>query len=445
MPTNSAARLRQATDNAATCSLIVTLLILLIVALVSYQTVQRFLANDTQVTHTYQVIGGLDTVLMDLENAETGQRGYLLTGNVHYLEPYFSGSRAVAKDMEAVRELTRDNPVQRRRLDRLQNVADAKLAELDMTIRLRRQIGPTAALAVVQQGRGKALMDEARVVTAQMQKEEERLLSARSARAEAAGVAARFWVGLSSLAGMLLLGTALVFVSRYLLQREQAEGENRQLLEDARDAAVSQRNFVKDVLASVTEGRLALCETADELPVALSSYGDPISLATSAGLRDLRHAVIAAARLCSFTQERTQDLATGVSEAGMNAVTHGGGGEARICTDREERVQVWIVDQGKGISMTSLPQATLERGYSSGGSLGHGFWLMLKLTDRLFLLTGAQGTTLVLEQGRHAQEAPWMQREMQAPGPSFRTGVRPPASASETNIHSYLIPKIAAR
>jgi CHASE3 domain sensor protein/anti-sigma regulatory factor (Ser/Thr protein kinase) len=433
MPTNYSTRLRQAADNAATCSLIVTLLILLIVALVSYQTIQRFLANDTQVTHTYQVIGGLDTVLMDLEDAETGQRGYLLTGNTHYLDPYFSGSRAEAKDMEVVRELTRDNPLQRRRLDRLQSVADAKLAKLDMTIRLRQQIGPAAALAVVQEGSGKALMDEARVIPAQMQKEEGRILAERSARAEAAGIAARFWVGLSSLAGMLLLGTALVFVSRYLHQREQAENENRQLLENARDAAVSQRNFVKDVLASVTEGRLALCETADELPQALPAFGDPISLATSTGLRDLRHAVMDAARVCGFTQERIQDLVTGVSEAGMNAVAHGGGGKAQICMDGGNRVQVWITDQGKGISMTSLPQATLERGYSSGGSLGHGFWLMLKLTDRLFLLTGPQGTTLVLEQGRHAQEAPWMQREMQTPGLSFQTGEHPntPAAASE--------------
>ena len=435
MPRIHPTRLKQAADNVATCSLIVTVLILLIVGIVSYQTTQSFLANDTQVTHTYQVMSGLNAALLDLEDAETGQRGYLLTGDEGYLAPYLSGSHAVLKDLGTVRNLTQDNPIQSRHLDTLQSIADAKLAELEETIQLRRRFGLPAALAIVRQGHGKALMDQARAVTIQMQAEEGRLLSQRSAQAEDAGIAARIWVALGSLAGMALLGTALVFVGQYLRQRERAERENRQLLEDARDAAVSQRNFVKDVLASVTEGRLALCETASELPAALPPYGAPISLVTSVGLRDLRQAVIAAARGCGFAEERVQDLATSVSEAGMNAVTHGGGGEARLQTDGRERIQVWIVDHGKGISMTSLPQATLERGYSSGGSLGHGFWLMLKLTDCLFLLTGAQGTTLVLEQNKQALEAPWMQREIQSPGLSFQTGERSNASTSESDIH----------
>ena len=57
-------------------------------------------------------------------------------------------------------------------------------------------------------------------------------------------------------------------------------------------------------------------------------------------------------------------------------------------------------DRGAGIDLAKLPRATLERGFTTAGSLGHGFWLMLQTCDRLWLLTGPEGTTVVLEQDR---------------------------------------------
>jgi anti-sigma regulatory factor (Ser/Thr protein kinase) len=92
----------------------------------------------------------------------------------------------------------------------------------------------------------------------------------------------------------------------------------------------------------------------------------------------------------------------------MNAVVHGGGGTATLFGDVEAgRVQVWVEDAGKGIDLGLLPRATLERGFSSAGTLGQGFWMMIQTCDRLFLLTGPQGTTLVLEQGREAPLPAW--------------------------------------
>ena len=79
----------------------------------------------------------------------------------------------------------------------------------------------------------------------------------------------------------------------------------------------------------------------------------------------------------------------------MNAVVHGGGGEAEVRAD-DERVQVWIKDQGTGIQMAELPRVTLELGYSTKESLGHGFWMMLRAADTIHLLTGAAGTTVVI-------------------------------------------------
>ena len=73
----------------------------------------------------------------------------------------------------------------------------------------------------------------------------------------------------------------------------------------------------------------------------------------------------------------------------------------------ENTVQVWIEDCGKGIDMNNLPRATLERGWTTAGSLGHGFWLMLQTIDHVYLLTGPTGTTVVLEQDKVAPIPAW--------------------------------------
>jgi len=91
----------------------------------------------------------------------------------------------------------------------------------------------------------------------------------------------------------------------------------------------------------------------------------------------------------------------------MNAVVHGGGGHGSIHAD-EGVVQIWIEDAGGGIDMQRLPRATMERGFSTAGSLGHGFWLMIQTCDGVWMLTGPEGTTVVLEQGRVAPPPAWL-------------------------------------
>ena len=59
-----------------------------------------------------------------------------------------------------------------------------------------------------------------------------------------------------------------------------------------------------------------------------------------------------------------------------------------------------MVDHGKGITLENLPNATLKKGYTTAGTMGQGMKMMLQTVDRIFLLTGAAGTTVVLEQQR---------------------------------------------
>jgi PAS domain S-box-containing protein len=185
-------------------------------------------------------------------------------------------------------------------------------------------------------------------------------------------------------------------VERMRVEQRLAESEQRQ------------RTLLKDVLDSVTEGRLRLCETLDDLPEApLPIMGEPIPLTVKTLCR-LRSRAAAAAEAVGLDSDRRNDLITAAGEAGMNAVVHGGGGIAIVGVDAiKGTVRLTVEDWGAGIAMNHLPRATLNPGYTTAGTLGYGFKMVLSLVDTVWLLTGPTGTTVVIEQGRNAPLPTW--------------------------------------
>jgi anti-sigma regulatory factor (Ser/Thr protein kinase) len=171
---------------------------------------------------------------------------------------------------------------------------------------------------------------------------------------------------------------------------------------------VRRRHLLRDMLGSLTEGRLVLCLAAEDLPVSLAvSHGEPMILAREV-LRDLRRNVTGIAEELGMPDDRRYDLEVAVGEAAMNAVVHAETGTGEVFSDSEHgRIQVWIRDAGIGIAEESLHRATLERGYSTGGTLGHGFWMILKTIDKVYLLTGPDGTTIVLEHSCESPDEDW--------------------------------------
>jgi CheY-like chemotaxis protein/anti-sigma regulatory factor (Ser/Thr protein kinase) len=201
-----------------------------------------------------------------------------------------------------------------------------------------------------------------------------------------------------------------------LRQNDLRESERRQLevqrqLEQrlAAESLKRQWGILRDILASVTEGRFLLCSTTDELPAPLPVQHASIPLEPRGAIRDLRACTETAGKDANLPDSRWQDLVTAASEAAMNAVVHGVGGDSTITLDPETGiVQVRITDRGTGIKFEDLPRATLERGYTTAGTLGHGFWIILETADRIFLSTDSSGTTIVLEQERTRPQPPWL-------------------------------------
>jgi len=159
----------------------VALIALIALSIASYVSLSQLKTNNGLVAHTYIVLQGLEEVISSLKDAETGQRGYLITGQDRYLDPFNAALPNIKKSMTDVRELTKDNPAQQQRLEQLQPLIDAKLAELQETIDLRRNTGFDAALQVVITDKGKKTMDDIRAVVDAMEKEENGLMVTRDA------------------------------------------------------------------------------------------------------------------------------------------------------------------------------------------------------------------------------------------------------------------------
>lgn len=189
---------------------------LLVVGVVAYRSTDALVTNNHNVTHTHQVLENIAHVPSLMKDAETGQRGFLLTGDDAYLEPYQSALGAVVKTVEDLRLLTADNPRQQGRIAQLRPLIDAKLAELKRTIDLRRTQGLDAVLKVVVSGEGKKTMDDIRAVVGAMDQEERDLLQERSTTAEEGAQAAKATISIGSLLALIIVGFASFVITSSL-------------------------------------------------------------------------------------------------------------------------------------------------------------------------------------------------------------------------------------
>ena len=190
------------------------LAILLVIGVVSYRNMVAFSNSVEWVTHSLQVRDKLGELLTKLTDAETGQRGYVITGEERYLEPYRSASQTVTQEMNDLLKLTADNSSQQQRLDALGPLIADKFDELRETIDLRKNKGFEAALKMVLTDRGKQKMDEIRKVIGDMTDEENQLLKQRSGDEQARAKSTELTIVFGTLIAIVLLSLAGFFISR---------------------------------------------------------------------------------------------------------------------------------------------------------------------------------------------------------------------------------------
>ena len=179
------------------------------------------------VAHTLLVREEAEIVLSLLKDAETGQRGFLITGDPKYLEPYDGALDLLPVHIRQLRSLTEDNPVQKANLDRLDTLITAKLQELETTIGIRRRQGLPAVLPIVSSNVGKRTMDTIRALMATVRQEEDRLYDERTSRLAREARLARVLevVGFVFALGLVTVATALLV--RASRQREEEQATRR--------------------------------------------------------------------------------------------------------------------------------------------------------------------------------------------------------------------------
>ena len=179
--------------------------------------------------HTYEVLVTLNDLGIAVRDAETGQRGYLLTGNDDYLSPYRSALGRVSFLQGELQRLTADNPLQQQRLRGLAPLLQRKLEELAQTVQLRRDVGFDAALRIVRADVGREFMKQIDATLMAMTRDEQALLTQRLAETDRRGILVRWlMIGGTALAILTLLWAARL-LNQAWSRSYRVEAEERKL------------------------------------------------------------------------------------------------------------------------------------------------------------------------------------------------------------------------
>ena len=219
---------------------------LVINGLVSYRATRTLIDNQQRVTHTYQVIGEIEGVLSTLKDAETGERGYIITGSDEYLEPYQSALTQIDKRVRRVETLTADNPLQQARIPILKKKIADRLEGLKTGIDLRKSADIEGAHQLIQGGSGKRMMDDLRKYIDEMEAEENGLLQQRAEESSISARAANLTFVIGNVITLFLLVAIGYVINRDVAARVLAEQEVRQ-----------QRQLLQVTLSSIADGVMA--------------------------------------------------------------------------------------------------------------------------------------------------------------------------------------------
>jgi methyl-accepting chemotaxis protein len=288
---------------------------------VSYQSTNRLTEAAGWVAHTHQVLEQLGQIIQALDDAETGQRGYIITGDELYLEPYRTGLSILDQRLSSLRSLTSDNGSQQRRLDRLVPLMAERLAVLKTGVELRaaKEQGFERARAWVATGTGKRAMDEIRKIIGEMDSEERALLLTRSDEAQATARNTTRTIAAVTLAAVILLTVAAVVITRNIAGplRDLTTVAERITLGDLRvNVSTNARRDEVGVLARtfdrMTQSLRGMAGAAEQI-----AAGDLRSTVTPQSSSDVLGNAFA--RMAANLREQTRQLVEGANVLGAAA------------------------------------------------------------------------------------------------------------------------------
>lgn len=223
---------------------------------VAYHAARSFNTTAEWVLRTQEVRYQIEQPLSVLKDAESAARGFVITGNELYLEPFENGIAAAGVHLRELRRLTADNPGHRARLDEVEPLVEQKVAEMRRAVGLRQGGGLAVVVGQLGSGRGRLLMDQIRALVGEMRAEEAAQLETRlaAARRDARQASAVLVAGLAI--DFLLVGAMAAVLYRELRARNEAAAASRH----AAQTALQARDYAESIVDTVRQPLLILTE-----------------------------------------------------------------------------------------------------------------------------------------------------------------------------------------
>lgn len=269
---------------------IAAFVLLAVNAAVSYVTLDNLVAANRRLAESEQTIKLLSELRVSLIDAETGQRGFIITGEERYLEPYSSARPVITTKLKELARLTAEDTEESARVASLEPLIGKKFDELGSVIAARRDHGLPAATSLVQADQSKVLMDRIRRVIDEIQNKEEILLASRSAESEFNAYISLITYAVATFLNICLLGGICFLVIRDAVARKKSAAAEREFSEKlARSLAEVQERNQEITFLSQMSSFLQTCATSEEACTAIARFG-PQLFPTEAGVIYMFHA-----------------------------------------------------------------------------------------------------------------------------------------------------------
>lgn len=261
----------------------VLLSFLAVSAVVSQRSTRKLIENGRLVSHTQEVLGSLDEIYATLTESESGQRGYLLTGDEIYLAHYHHDIDLLPRQLDKIQKLTADNPLQQQRVALLRKEVNARVESLQDVVKVANTRGFRSASRRIHTNHGYELMLGVSETITEMKNEEERLLGIRDRESRQHASRTLFTFAAVSLLTLALGVGIYVLLYRYLafqsatteeLRRKEADlrvgHERMELAQHASNSSVFEWDVARNTISwfGETENLYGLS------PAQLSSYDD---------------------------------------------------------------------------------------------------------------------------------------------------------------------------
>ena len=215
---------------------ILALLMMASVAFVSWMSISSFTRREELVSHSYLVLTTINRMLSFLEDEETGERGYFITGSPSYLVPYQNAINRSQNEFLLLENLVKNDPDQQKNLRELLALSERRLTYLKAGVSLRQKYQtPNRDESLLLMNLAKSDMDGIRSVIARMRNEETSRLIQRRQKSLDQSYRVHRAILLGDLVSASMIMVALIFLFRELSAHEKAERENRRLRDEYED------------------------------------------------------------------------------------------------------------------------------------------------------------------------------------------------------------------